>query len=80
MVSEQALQRFKELYKKHFSIDLSDQQTTETATNFLALFQLVYKDSIPADDAGDGQPVVNRDFSAARCDSNNISHVRHSEN
>ncbi len=43
MLSEQALQRFKELYRRRFNVELSDQQVAEIATNFLALFQLVYK-------------------------------------
>lgn len=43
MVSEQALQRFKEIYHKRFNENLSDQEATEIAMNFLALFKLVYE-------------------------------------
>jgi len=42
MISEKALKEFKEIYKKEFDIDLSDQDTLEKATKLLNLMKAVY--------------------------------------
>lgn len=42
MISEKALKEFKEIYKKEFNIDLSDQDALEKATKLLNLMKAVY--------------------------------------
>lgn len=43
MISQEALEEFKAIYKKQFGIDLSDQDALEKATKLLTLMKLVYK-------------------------------------
>jgi hypothetical protein len=43
MISEKALKEFKAIYKKKFSIELSDQEALESATKLLKLVEIVYK-------------------------------------
>lgn len=42
MISEKALKEFKEIHKKEFDIDLSDQDALEKATKLLNLMKAVY--------------------------------------
>lgn len=42
MISEKALKEFKEVHKKEFNIDLSDQDALEKATKLLNLMKAVY--------------------------------------
>ena len=41
MVSEQALIKFKQIYLKKYGIELSDEEATEQATNFLNLMKIL---------------------------------------
>ncbi|MDD5639668.1 MAG: hypothetical protein PHR47_02580 [Candidatus Pacebacteria bacterium] len=43
MISEEALKEFKSIYKKEFSIDLSNKDALESATKLLTLVKAVYK-------------------------------------
>ena len=43
MISEKALEKFKTIYKKEFDIDLSDQDSLESATKLLRLVEIIYK-------------------------------------
>lgn len=43
MISEEHLQKFKNLYKKHFNEELSDQDALEQATKLTNLVKLIYK-------------------------------------
>ncbi len=43
MISEKALKEFKEIYKKEFDIDLSDQDALDKATKLLNLIKAVYR-------------------------------------
>jgi hypothetical protein len=42
MVTKEALVEFKELYKEHFKIELSDKEAFEKAINLLNLYRVVY--------------------------------------
>jgi hypothetical protein len=57
-LSERAFLEFKELYRQQFSIELTDRQTTEVATKFLSLFQLIYgyNDLTSVRDGGQSHP------------------------
>jgi hypothetical protein len=43
MISKEYLQKFKELYKKRFNKDLTDQEALEGATKLLRLIEIIYK-------------------------------------
>jgi len=43
MVSPQALQEFKEIWRKEFGVDISDEVAIEGATSLLTLFNAVYR-------------------------------------
>lgn len=43
MISKERLQKFKQIYKKRFNKDLSDQEALEKATRLLRLVEIVYK-------------------------------------
>lgn len=43
MLSEDALQEFKALYKEEFGEELSDDKATELAINLLTMFDHVYR-------------------------------------
>ena len=43
MVSNKSLEKFKEIYKKRFGIELSNQDTLKKAIKCLRLVELVYK-------------------------------------
>lgn len=51
MILEEMLQKFKELYKKHFNKDLTDQEALESATKLLRMVEIVYKPMTEADAA-----------------------------
>jgi len=42
MISEESLEKFKELYKKEFGEELSDQVALDKATRLLNLYRAVY--------------------------------------
>ncbi len=43
MISQEALEEFKAIYKNQFGIELSDQDALEKATKLLTLMKAVYK-------------------------------------
>ena len=43
MVSEKGLRRFRQLYKEHFGVMLSEKEATEKAQRLVTLFKVVYK-------------------------------------
>lgn len=43
MISKESLEKFKELYKKHFGKEISDQEALESATKLLTLVKAIYK-------------------------------------
>jgi hypothetical protein len=43
MISKEHLDKFKKIYKKHFKVELSDQDALEKATKCLRMVELVYK-------------------------------------
>lgn len=43
MISEQALQEFKVIWKKEFDQDISDKEAAEQALNLLNLFDAIYR-------------------------------------
>ncbi len=43
MISEERLNKFKQIYKKRFNKDLSDQKALKKATRLLRLVEIVYK-------------------------------------
>jgi hypothetical protein len=43
MISEKALDEFKEIYKKNFNEDLPENIAREKAVNFLEFFKIVFK-------------------------------------
>jgi hypothetical protein len=49
MISEKALKEFKAIYKKEFSIDLSDKDALESATKLLILVKAIYKPMVIED-------------------------------
>ena len=42
MISKEALEEFKKIYKKKFGEDISDKDALDTATNLLNLYKAVY--------------------------------------
>ena len=43
MLSETALQEFKELYKQDYGVELSDEAALELAINLLTFMNVIYK-------------------------------------
>ncbi len=43
MLSEKAINEYKELYKKKFGKEISNQEALEQATNLMRLIEIVYK-------------------------------------
>lgn len=43
MISEESLKKFKQLYKKRFGEELSDQDALGKATKLVELVQIIYK-------------------------------------
>lgn len=43
LITKEALEEFKRIYKNHTGEDLSDQEALESATKLLNIIQLVYK-------------------------------------
>lgn len=43
MISEEALKKFKKIYKKQFKKDISNQDALEQAASLLRMVELVYK-------------------------------------
>jgi hypothetical protein len=43
MISKEALEKFKRIYKKKLGKDLSDQDALEKATKLLRLVEIIYK-------------------------------------
>ena len=43
MISEERLEKFKQLYKKRFDVELSDQDALNSAVKLLRLVEIVYK-------------------------------------
>jgi len=50
--SKEAIREFKEIYKKKFGKEISDQEALEKATNLLTLFNAIYR-PIPKKDEKD---------------------------
>lgn len=46
MLNEQAVKQFKELYLKHYQVELSDDEATFRANNLFSLFDAVYGERI----------------------------------
>jgi len=44
MLSNDALTKFKELYKKEFKVDISEEEASKEASKLLGLFKEVYGD------------------------------------
>jgi hypothetical protein len=42
MLSEKAIQEFKELYKKRYGVELSDQEASYRANNLFNLYKVTY--------------------------------------
>ena len=51
-LSKEAVREFKEIYKKEFGEEISDQEALEKATNLLMLFNVIYR-PIPKKDEKD---------------------------
>jgi hypothetical protein len=49
MLPPEAIQEFKTLYQNHFGELLSDEEASQRAEKFLALYRAVYLPSAPAD-------------------------------
>ena len=49
MISEERLDKFKQLYKKRFNIELSNQDALEKATKLLRIIEIVYKPTTKED-------------------------------
>lgn len=43
MISDKALQEFKEIWKEQFGEDISDEKAMDGATSLLTLFNVIYK-------------------------------------
>ncbi|OHA46439.1 MAG: hypothetical protein A2541_00515 [Candidatus Taylorbacteria bacterium RIFOXYD2_FULL_36_9] len=43
MISKEALDKFKKIYKEHFDTELSNQDALDKATRVLRLVEIVYK-------------------------------------
>lgn len=43
MISDEKIQEFKVLYRKHFGIELSDEEAQEKGSQLLRLLEIVYK-------------------------------------
>ena len=46
MISKERLDEFKELYRKHYGINLTDAETLDKATRFVSLIGVVLKESV----------------------------------
>ncbi len=46
MLSKEAIKQFKELYLKHYQVELSDAEATFRANNLFSLFEAVYGEMI----------------------------------
>ncbi|NQV13382.1 MAG: hypothetical protein HQ530_03705 [Parcubacteria group bacterium] len=42
-ISEEQLEEFKKLYKKHFDKEISDKEALEQATKLVQLIKIIYK-------------------------------------
>ncbi|MDA2925804.1 hypothetical protein MYX78_00995 [Acidobacteria bacterium AH-259-G07] len=52
MLPEETIIEFKRLYKKHYGVELSDQEAAFRATNLINLYQAVYDgEPLPPGDA-----------------------------
>jgi len=45
MLPKEAVEEFKVLYKKNYGIELSDEEASRRANNFVALYDAVYGDN-----------------------------------
>lgn len=43
MISQEALEKYKEIYKKEFGKDISDQEALDQAVSLLTLMDIVYR-------------------------------------
>lgn len=51
MISKELLDKFKKLYQEKFNITLTDEETTEMATNLVNLMKILLKPDPKPDDA-----------------------------
>jgi hypothetical protein len=49
MISKEALEKYKAIYRRQFKKDISDQEALEQATKLLNLMRLIYKPMTKAD-------------------------------
>jgi len=61
MIPNEAINEFKEIFKRHYNIELSDQEANEKAVKVLGLFKVIYK-PIPK------QNIDNKDVTEPLCD------------
>ena len=43
MISKEYLNKFKDIYKRHFDVELSDQEVLEKGTKLVRLMEIIYK-------------------------------------
>jgi hypothetical protein len=43
MLSKESIEEFKEIYKKDYGVDLTNEEATKFATKFLNLMKIVYR-------------------------------------
>ncbi len=43
MISDKQIQKFKALYRKHFGIELSDEEAQEKGSKLVRLMEIIYK-------------------------------------
>lgn len=58
-LSKEAIEEYKQIYKKKTGKELSDQEAYEQASNLLRFFQLVYR-PIPEDQVEEFKKICNR--------------------
>jgi len=57
MISEKSLKKFKELYKKEFGEELSDQVALDKATKLLNLYRAVYAPDLIEREVSKKEPI-----------------------
>ncbi len=48
MLPTKAIEEFKVLYKKHYGLDISDQEASRRANNLVNLYKIIYSPVAPA--------------------------------
>ncbi len=64
MLPPEAIQEFKELYRKHFGEELTDQEAEQKAEKFLDLYRAVYRHADSACTIGREVPPPIRNYKA----------------